>query len=41
MASRWFIGLSAGPSLSGIDAAVVELTGQGIDLQARLAHSGL
>lgn len=39
MAARWFIGLSLGPSLSGIDAAVVELTGQGVDLQARLAYS--
>jgi anhydro-N-acetylmuramic acid kinase len=38
MPRRWFIGLSSGLSLNGVDAAVVETEGTGMDLRLRLVH---
>lgn len=38
MSSRWFIGLSSGSSLSGIDAALVRVEGAGLGMTARLQH---
>src|SRR5436190_3800768 len=38
MSHRWVIGLSAGSSLSGVDAALVEMTGAGMDSRCRLLH---
>src|SRR5688500_14047855 len=38
MTPRWFIGLSSGSSLSGIDAALVSVDGIGLDAGVRLAH---
>ncbi len=36
--SRWIIGLAAGASLDGVEAAVVEITGDNLDLQVRVTH---
>jgi anhydro-N-acetylmuramic acid kinase len=36
MSQRWFIGLSSGSSLSGVDAALVGVEGIGLDLAPRL-----
>lgn len=38
MPTRWVIGLAAGPSADGVDAAVVEIDGRGLDLKARVLH---
>jgi len=38
MSPRWFIGLSSGSSLSGVDAALVRVEGTGLDMQPRLQH---
>jgi anhydro-N-acetylmuramic acid kinase len=38
MPRRWFIGLSSGSSLNGVDAALVETEGAGMDLRPRLVH---
>lgn len=38
MSRRWFIGLSAGSSLAGVDAALVRIEGAGADLAPRLEH---
>jgi anhydro-N-acetylmuramic acid kinase len=38
MATRWIIGLAAGPSVSGVEAALLEVSGRGFDLRARVAH---
>jgi len=35
---RWIIGLSSGSSLDGIEAALVEVEGAGLDMRLRLAH---
>jgi anhydro-N-acetylmuramic acid kinase len=39
MSSRWLIGLACGSSCDGVDAALVEATGVGIDLQIRLLQA--
>ena len=39
MTTRWIIGLAAGSSGDGVDAALVETTGTGLDLRARLVHA--
>jgi anhydro-N-acetylmuramic acid kinase len=39
MNKRWLIGLTSGSSLLGVDAAVAEATGIGMELQPRLVHS--
>jgi anhydro-N-acetylmuramic acid kinase len=38
MASRWLIGLASGSSVDGVDAALMELEGIGLDLQVRQVH---
>ncbi len=38
MATRWIIGLSSGSSMDGVDAALVEIEGVGLDLRFRLLH---
>jgi anhydro-N-acetylmuramic acid kinase len=38
MDQRRFIGLSSGTSINGVDAALVETTGTGLDLRPRLVH---
>jgi anhydro-N-acetylmuramic acid kinase len=38
MTTRWIIGLSSGSSVDGIDAALVEVAGAGLDMQPRLLH---
>ncbi len=38
MNTRRFIGLSSGTSINGVDAALVETTGTGLDLRPRLVH---
>ena len=38
MAQRRFIGLSSGSSMNGIDAALVETEGSGLELRPRLVH---
>ncbi len=37
--TRWFIGLASGSSADGVDAALLETTGLGLDLQVRLLHA--
>lgn len=39
MQSRWLIGLSSGTTVDGVDAALVEGVGTGLDLRLRLRHS--
>src|SRR5262245_17097332 len=36
MTTRWFIGLASGSSADGVDAALCETEGLGLDLRARL-----
>ena len=38
MRQRRFIGLSSGSSINGIDAALVETEGTGLELRLRLVH---
>ena len=38
MSHRWFIGLSSGSSLSGVDAALVRVEGTGLAMTPRLQH---
>ena len=38
MTPRWFIGLSTGSSLNGVDAALVKVEGIGMDLHLSLVH---
>lgn len=38
MSKRWIIGLSSGSSLDGVEAALVEVEGMGLDLRLRLVH---
>jgi len=37
--TRWIIGLASGSSADGIDAALLETEGSGLDLQVRLVHA--
>ena len=37
-APRWIIGLASGSSADGVDAALLELEGVGLDLRLRLVH---
>jgi anhydro-N-acetylmuramic acid kinase len=39
MPTRWFIGLASGSSAQGVDAALLETHGAGLDLRVRLLHS--
>src|SRR5262245_17056244 len=39
MPPRWFLGLSSGSGLAGVDAALVRVEGQGAEPALRLAHS--
>jgi anhydro-N-acetylmuramic acid kinase len=39
MTSRWVIGVAPGSSLNGVDAALLELQGVGLDLQARIVQA--
>jgi anhydro-N-acetylmuramic acid kinase len=39
MSSRWVIGLASGSAGDGVDAALVELEGTGLELRARLANA--
>ncbi len=36
--SRWIIGLAPGSSLDGVDAALLEVEGAGLEMRLRLAH---
>ena len=36
MTNRWFIGLASGSSADGVDAALFETEGVGLELRARL-----
>ena len=38
MSRRWFIGLSSGSSINGVDAALVETEGTGMEMRLRLLH---
>src|SRR3989442_762819 len=38
MNAGWIIGLSSGSSLDGVDSALVEVQGAGLELRLRLAH---
>jgi len=38
MPQRWFIGLSSGSSINGVDAALVTTEGAGLDLRLNLVH---
>ncbi|MCI0380241.1 MAG: anhydro-N-acetylmuramic acid kinase [Gemmataceae bacterium] len=38
MSRRWFVGLSSGSSLNGVDAALVETEGTGLELRPKLKH---
>ncbi len=37
--TRWLIGLAPGSTLDGVDAALLEIQGVGLDLRLRLAHA--
>jgi anhydro-N-acetylmuramic acid kinase len=39
MPSRWIIGLTSGSSADGVDAALLEIDGVGLDLKVRLAQA--
>src|SRR5437762_2526201 len=39
MTTRWFIGLASGSSADGVDAALCETEGIGLELRARLLHA--
>jgi anhydro-N-acetylmuramic acid kinase len=39
MSTRWVIGLASGSSADGVDAALAEVEGAGLDLRVRLRHS--
>ena len=39
MPTRWVIGLSSGSSADGVDAALLETTGTGLNLRVRLLHA--
>jgi hypothetical protein len=39
MATRWIIGLASDSGADGVDAALVEVEGSGLDLRARLVHA--
>lgn len=39
MTSRWVIGVAAGTSLGGVDAALLEMQGAGLNLQVRLVRA--
>jgi anhydro-N-acetylmuramic acid kinase len=39
MTTRWLIGLASGSSADGVDAALVEIEGSGLDLRARLVQA--
>jgi anhydro-N-acetylmuramic acid kinase len=39
MPTRWFIGLASGSSAQGVDAALLESQGTGLDMRVRLLHA--
>jgi anhydro-N-acetylmuramic acid kinase len=39
MTTRWIIGLASGSSADGVDAALLEVTGWGLEMQVRLARA--
>ena len=39
MTTRWIIGLASGSSVDGVDAALLEVEGIGLDLRVRLVHA--
>jgi anhydro-N-acetylmuramic acid kinase len=39
MQTRWLIGLSSGSTVDGVDAALLEAQGAGLELRVRLAHA--
>jgi anhydro-N-acetylmuramic acid kinase len=39
MPTRWFIGLASGSSAQGVDAALLESRGSGLDLRVQLLHA--
>jgi anhydro-N-acetylmuramic acid kinase len=39
MTNRWIIGLAPGTSLQGVDAALLEVHGHGLDVRVRLVHA--
>jgi anhydro-N-acetylmuramic acid kinase len=39
MSGRWVIGLASGSSAEGVDAALVELEGAGLEIRVRLLHA--
>src|SRR5262245_52462341 len=39
MSTRWVIGLASGASADGVDAALLEVEGAGLELRARVAQA--
>src|SRR5829696_3166484 len=39
MTRRWYLGLSSGSGLGGVDAALVRVEGAGMDMALRLEHA--
>src|SRR5262249_43638256 len=39
MTPRWFIGLASGASVDGVDVALIETDGVGLELRIRLVHA--
>src|SRR5262245_22761928 len=39
MTTRWIIGLAPGSTLDGVDAALLEVAGAGLEIRLRVAHA--